>query len=69
MNGSVMPLLPLPEPEVDRVKRITRWGAGELVLEVKGEACHDTMSGEKFETQVKVHWQGKTLHGCGRALH
>ena len=61
--------LPLPEPTMDREARTTRWDAGEIVLEVIGRPCRDSMSGESFETQVRVRWRGRTLRGCGRALH
>ena len=61
--------LPLPEPSVDREARRTRWDAGEIVLEVIGRPCRDSMSGESFESEASVHWQGRTLRGCGRALH
>lgn len=60
---------PLPEPSVDRDRLVTRWDAGEVVVEVTGRPCQDSMSGETFESSVVVHWKGKTLHGCGRALH
>jgi putative lipoprotein len=61
--------LPLPQPTVDQDARITRWDAGELVLEVIGRPCTDTMSGERFESEVTVIWRGQILRGCGRALH
>ena len=61
--------VPLPEPTVDRELRRTRWDAGEIVLEVIARPCRDSMSGESFETEVSVHWQGRILKGCGRALH
>ena len=61
--------VPLPEPTIDRELRRTRWDAGEIVLEVIGRPCRDSMSGESFETEVSVHWQGRTFKGCGRALH
>ncbi len=60
---------PLPEPTVDRDARTTRWDAGELVVEVMGRPCRDTMSDESFEATVVVTWGGQTLRGCGRALH
>jgi len=59
----------LPESVTDNEARSTRWDAGELTLELIGHTCHDSMSGEAFETTVVVSWQGKTLRGCGRALH
>jgi len=61
--------LPLPEPVTDTATRTTRWDAGELLLEVTGRPCRDSMSGERFEAEVRVTWQGRTLRGCGRALH
>ncbi len=59
----------LPESVTDNEARSTRWDAGDLVLELVGQTCHDSMSGEAFETKVVVTWQGRTLRGCGRALH
>ena len=59
----------LQEPVTDKEARSTRWDAGELTLELIGDPCSDSMSGEAFETKVVVTWQGKTLRGCGRALH
>ena len=67
--GATRVELPLPEPTEDPVARRTRWDAGEIILEVIGRACRDSMSGESFETEAIVHWQGRTLRGCGRALH
>ena len=61
--------LPLPEPYVDQTNRRTRWDAGEFIVEVMGRPCRDSMSGELFDTEVSVQWQGQTLSGCGRALH
>jgi putative lipoprotein len=60
---------PLPEPSVDRDRSSTRWDAGEVVVEVTGRPCRDSMSGEAFESTVVVTWKGRSLHGCGRALH
>ena len=59
----------LPESVTDNEARSTRWDAGELTLELIGDPCSDSMSGEAFETTVVVTWRGKTLRGCGRALH
>ncbi len=61
--------VPLPEPTVDSNARTTRWKAGELILEVAGRPCRDSMSGEAFESTVMVTTRTETLHGCGRALH
>lgn len=67
--GATRVELPLPEPTVDHDARSTRWDAGEIILEVIGRPCHDSMSGEAFETEMIVNWKGQTLRGCGRALH
>ena len=61
--------LPLPEPDVDQTNRRTRWDAGKIIVDVTGRPCRDSMSGELFDTEVSVQWQGQTLSGCGRALH
>ena len=39
----------------------------EILLE--GRPCHDTMSGEAFETTVTVTLDGQVYYGCGKALH
>ena len=41
----------------------------ELTILLVGGGCHDTMSGEEFETGVTIHIDGRELRGCGRALH
>lgn len=61
--------VPLPEPTMDRELRRIRWDAGEVVLEVIGCPCRDSMSSELFETEVSVRLQRRTFKGCGRALH
>lgn len=61
--------LPLPEPVADQTAGTTRWDAGELILDVTGRPCRDSMSGESFESEVVVTWGERTLRGCGRALH
>jgi len=60
---------PLPQPMIDQQARATRWDAGELVVEVIGRPCRDSMSGESFEATVVVTWGERILRGCGRALH
>jgi uncharacterized membrane protein len=60
---------PLPQPTIERDARTTRWNAGELIVEVIGRPCRDSMSGESFESTVVVTWGKQTLRGCGRALH
>lgn len=39
-----------------------------LSVAVRPQTCQDTMSGEQFEAQVTVVIDGRTLHGCGRAV-
>lgn len=64
---------PYTEPEVDQAQRTTRYasrlGGDSINITIKGETCSDSMSGETFSSRVEVGWQGKTLLGCGRALH
>jgi putative lipoprotein len=60
---------PLPQPRVDADARTTRWDTGELIVEVIGRPCRDSMSGESFESTVVVTWRKQVLRGCGRALH
>ncbi|MFQ5642441.1 MAG: hypothetical protein ACE5FQ_01955 [Thiogranum sp.] len=62
-----------PEPSVDRKARIAEYrlrdGEHALTVVLEGRPCHDTMSGEPFETTVKVIFDGRQYQGCGRALH
>ena len=64
---------PFVDPAVDNevgtaVYRVS-YGEHELEVLLEGTSCRDTMSGEEFETAVKVVLDGKEYHGCGRALH
>lgn len=60
----------LPKPEIDSDTRLTRYEVNEeMILIISGEPCSDSMSGEIFESQVKIIHKEKTLYGCGRALH
>ena len=65
--------LPRPEPEVDAEGRRTTYRAQSrstsLVVVLEGSGCTDTMSGERFETRVRVVLDGQTYQGCGRPLH
>jgi len=61
--------VPLPGPETNHETRTSRWHTDELVLEINGSPCRDSMSGEQFESTVTVTTKTQTLHGCGRALH
>jgi uncharacterized membrane protein len=60
---------PLPEAVTDQGRKMTRWDAGDLQIEITAEICHDAMSGESFGSRVVIHWQGQVLRGCGRPLH
>ena len=46
-----------------------RSGDDVLKLHLRREKCPDSMSGEVFETRVKMQLNGKILAGCGRPLH
>jgi uncharacterized membrane protein len=64
---------PTPEYRTDTVlsRTVYRTVSGGDTLEVRLELgpCHDTMSGEAFETSVTLALGDRTLRGCGRALH
>lgn len=62
-----------PEPVENRAEARTTFEAADrgmrvIVVLALGE-CHDTMSGEAFETTVTVRLDDTTYRGCGRALH
>ena len=63
----------LPDPDTDADARTTRYKieqtGQELLVTISGEPCSDSMSDETFESSVEVVLNGKTLRGCGRALH
>lgn len=59
----------LPNPIEDTEARSTRWETSEFTVEAFAHPCQDVMSGEEFESEVRIRWNGKTLSGCGRALH
>jgi uncharacterized membrane protein len=71
--GSTRHEFRLPKAEIDQANRITRYktedSGNELVLTISGEACVDSMSGEKFSSKATVVLDEKRLQGCGRALH
>jgi uncharacterized membrane protein len=67
--GTARVEMPLPEPGVKIKGDTTRWDAGELRVEAMRRPCTDTMSGERFPSQVTVYREGRILRGCGRALH
>jgi uncharacterized membrane protein len=64
---------PYAEAEVNQAQRTTRYASqldgNSIDITIRGEDCSDIMSGETFSSRVEVGWQGKTLFGCGRALH
>jgi uncharacterized membrane protein len=66
-------VLHAPDPTVDQGSGRTTYNGvnGDLtiVVELLGEPCQDSMSGEEFETTVRVEFQGRAYLGCGRALH
>lgn len=62
-----------PERESNPETRETQYTAFTdshgLRVNLKGEACQDSMADEVYETRVRVELDGKVFHGCGRALH
>jgi len=62
--------LPYVEPSVYQSERRTEFILPDhgTVVEIRGERCTDTMSGEQFEVTVRVTLDERQLDGCGRAL-
>ena len=62
-----------PQADVTVDAKLTRYqvteNGQEFLLELKGQRCTDTMSGETFPTRVSATLNGRVLRGCGRALH
>ena len=71
--GAERHVFPGPEPRVDNEAGIAEWQAEAdghaLKVFLTGRECRDDMSGEAFETTVEVVFDGRTLRGCGQALH
>ena len=42
---------------------------GTLTVVLEPGPCNDSMADERYETRVTAQWKGRTLHGCGNALH
>jgi uncharacterized membrane protein/membrane-bound inhibitor of C-type lysozyme len=60
---------PLVDDETCRTEYRTSSGDHELTIVLERAGCHDSMSGEEFETAVTVVLDGTEYRGCGRALH
>jgi putative lipoprotein len=62
-----------PQPVTEKNTRKTTYNVENtehnLKVEIKGQSCEDTMSGEIFGATVTVKLDGKTYKGCGKALH
>ena len=63
----------LSEPVTDQAARQTTYTAKSnqqpITVIIEGRVCHDTMSGEQFESTVSVQFNDREYSGCGRALH
>jgi uncharacterized membrane protein len=68
--GSTRFVMPYVEPVVYREERRTEFvlDGYETTVEIRGEPCTDSMSGEEFEVSVTVRQGERELRGCGRAL-
>ena len=62
--------MPYVEPVVYQDERRTQYVIDEYdtVVEIRGETCNDSMSGEQFEVTVIVQEEDRKLRGCGRAF-
>lgn len=60
-------------PMTDQNARRTEYRANDaehtLSILIEGDSCHDTMSGEVFESRVTVILDNTEYRGCGKALH
>jgi putative lipoprotein len=63
----------LAAPVTDQAARMTSYTATDgrhtVTVVIEGRVCHDTMSGENFESTVLVRFNNEEYRGCGRALH
>lgn len=61
---------PYVEPIVYQEERRTEFIAGDdgTIVEIRGDPCRDSMSGEEFEVSVTIKQANRELRGCGRAL-
>jgi uncharacterized membrane protein len=68
--GQTRTRYPYVKPVVYQEERRTQYIVDEdaLVVEIRGQTCQDTMSGEQFEVSVTIVLADRQLSGCGRAL-
>lgn len=68
--GDTRTSLPYVEPVVHQQERRTEYRLPDhdTVVEIRGEPCTDSMSGEQFPVSVSVISRDRMLVGCGRAL-
>ena len=68
--GSSRATMPYVDPDVYQDERRTQYVLTDYqtTIEIRGERCTDTMSGESFEVSVTVFLEDTELQGCGRAL-
>lgn len=63
----------LPDPVSDKATGTTLYSVSgdghELSIRLQSGPCLDTMSDERYETKVKITFDGTELNGCGRPLH
>lgn len=59
----------LAAPISDSSNRSTHYQSAEMQLTITANKCHDTMSGEAFDSSVQLIIGDRHYRGCGRALH
>lgn len=59
----------LATPSSDSSNRSTHYQSTDMQLTITANKCHDTMSGEAFESSVQLIIGDRHYRGCGRALH
>jgi len=62
-----------PDPVINKPASSARYTMQnelhKLTVIIKLEQCHDTMSGQSFDSAVKVILDGVQFNGCGKSLH
>ncbi|NTS78095.1 hypothetical protein HR060_14645 [Catenovulum sp. SM1970] len=55
-----------PEKKQTRISALNPYP---ITVQIKGEKCVDTMSGQEYSSTTKVISHSNTFKGCGKALH
>ncbi|ARN74822.1 COG3650 family protein [Oceanicoccus sagamiensis] len=71
--GQTLWVFDTPPPQIEQTLRQTVYLLAneqqQVTFTIQAKPCMDSMSGVRYETTAIVQLPGKTLKGCGRALH